>query len=444
MKKLLYTTLAASITFALSACGGSSGGDSNNQVSGQAQQNNTTVETPVNKVEAQKITLRAESQECSNYQPKQVDIVFHDENGASLGSAKTNSNGDFSGELPVGTKHLSVIGEVSDSADGEYKYIRTELDIEHRENLGTYYFKTSTECSCEMYRVDDSALTLTKNGYFLLSNSTLPSNGNLAVCDGSDTLYLAAISREHNDAKAAVISLPTSPQTIVISDADFTHNGVIVDKQISASAQIIGAFGAATDASSLVFNQRQATDETMPLYIFPDAVEHSYYHQVEFNQTTTDTARFKVWKSARSRANTEHEFGVNEIPLLSDSLNDEVMSVSGRDNVTYDFSAINEDLARVEFRYSYLVSDNTETRYDWKINGGIKGTIPQLSFGDVFALPVEETKLEELGAYIYGYKGNVKDSETYAKLLDFIARGESRHRAEFGDYIYVRVLVELD
>ncbi|MCF6438008.1 hypothetical protein L1077_00985 [Pseudoalteromonas luteoviolacea] len=441
MKKLLYTTLAASITLALAACGGSSGGD-NNQLSEQAQQ--STPDTPAEKVTPQTITLRAESQECSNYQPKQVDIVFHDENGASLGSAKTDSNGDFSGELPVGTKHLSVIGEVSDSADGEYQYIRTELDIEHRENLGTYYFKTTTECSCEMYRVDDSGLTLKQNGYFLLSNSTLPSNGNLAVCDGSETLYLAAISREHNDAKAAVISLPKSSQTIVISDADFTHSGVIVDKQISASAQIIGAFGAATDASSLVFNQRQATDETMPLYIFPDAVEHSYYHQVEFNQTNFDTARFKVWKSARSRANTEHEFGVNEIPLLSDSLNDEVMGISGRENVTYDFSTINEDLARVEFRYSYLVSDDAETRYDWKINGGIRGTIPQLSFGDVFKLPEEEMKLEELGAYIYGYIGNETDSETYAKLLDFIAQGESRHRAEFDNFIYTRALVEFD
>ncbi|KID54849.1 hypothetical protein JF50_23610 [Pseudoalteromonas luteoviolacea] len=444
MTRLLYPTLAASITLALAACGGSSGGNNTVQAANQTQQTNTEGAEQVNKTEAQTITLRAESEECWRYQPKQVDIVFHDENGASLGAAQTDLNGNFSGELPVGTKHLSVIGEVDDSVDGEYKYIRTELDIEHRENLGTYYFRTSKECSCEMYKVDDSDLTLTQNGYYLLSNSTLPSNGNIAVCDGSETLYLAAISREHNDAKAAVISLPDSPQTIKISDADFVHHGVTVDKQISDTAQVIGAFGAASDASSLVFNQRQTTDETMPLYIFPDAVEHSYYHQIEFKQTTTEVAQFKVWTSARSKANTEHEFGENEIPLLSGSLNDEILGVSGRENATYDFSTINGDLTRVEFRYSYLVSDNAETRYDWQINGGVKGTIPQLTFGNVFKLPEEDTKLEEFGAYLYGYLGNETDNETYAKLLDVIAKGESRHRAEFNNLIYTRALVEFD
>jgi len=435
MNKFILTPLAITLSLTLSACGGSS---SESSSGGSSSGGNTA--------QLQTIALQTLTRECGADSAYQADVVFHNDDGGAIGSVKTDAEGKFSGELPSGTKHVSVLGDVFDEEDGGYKQIITELNIENRTNLGKYIFNNVVEdCSCRSVSVDTSELTIA-NDYSVYQYEGFEISNSVFICPSKETLYLTAQSYFSNDAKAAVIEVPQNASLIKITDADFSHDGVEVSNQSSFNATSVSTRGYIEGVNFYEFVQFTNTYSPDPLFIFPTITDKDFYVQSDssFGSINIDGARVEMQSYARSNIDSDGSYELTELPNITDNLGSSLLQFTESTDSSFDFSYVDNRLARSVWGFSFLVDDAAESRFDWTIRDGISGQIPDLSFGSVFPEPTDEVVLEELSLFLFGYAGHATDANSYTKLLDTMSEGGHLTKPEFSNYVNVFLNAELD
>lgn len=442
MNKYLLSSIAAALTLTLSACGGGSSGG-NTPSKGNGGGGASTAPS------LQSISLYAYSYQCNEIVPHQAEVVFHDEQGRPLGNSKTNAQGEFSGELPEKTKHISVIGEVNDQEDGVYTQIHSELDIEYRTNLGGFYFAESTgSCGCEQYTLDTTDFTYTQNGYRLYEDTLSLDNNQVDVCPFENKVYLRVVSNNQDEAKAAVINLTEeikSSKTIKLSDAQFQHQGVLVENKQSPNSDFLSTRSYDKEVHQYQFVSFTSSSDNNALFIFPSVFEDNFYTLSGSETMSPNGLRINFSTHARSKVNAEGEYELTELPQVSANLGADLLNFTNSQDLSYDFSANDERFARAQWKYSFLVDDAAETRFDWRIEGSISGQIPDLSFGDVFQEPTDPVTLETLTIFLYGYAGNPTDHKSFSELLDKHNQIKGRlAKPEFSNYVYTRVHANLD
>ena len=436
MNKFILTPLAIALSLTLSACGGSS-----------SEGNSASSSNGGSTAQLQTISLQTLTRQCGTDSAYQTDVVFHNDDGDAIGSVKTDAQGSFSGELPSGTKHVSVLGDVVDEADGAYRHIFTELDIENRTNLGKYHFnKFSENCGCRAVSIDTSELNTIPNDYRVYQYEGSEISDSVFICPTTENLYLTAKSYFSNDAKVAVIEVPQNASVIKITDTDFSHDGVEVANQGSFNATSVSTRGYIEDINSYEFVQFTYINSPEPLFVFPTVTEHNFYVQTDSSvePTTVDGARIDMHSYARSSVNSDGSYELTELPTITEDLGFSLLQFTESNDSSFDFSNVDSRFARAVWDYSFLVDDEAESRFDWTIRGGISGQIPDLSFGTVYPEPTDEVILEELTLFLFGYAGNATDANSYAKLLDTISDGGHLTKPEFSNYVYVFLNAELD
>ena len=435
MKKYLLTPLAAALTLTLTACGGgSSGDDKPSQGTGSGG-----VTEPL-----QKISLEAYTYSCQTETPYATDIVFHNEAGKPVGTAKTNAEGVFSGEVPKDTKHVSVLGDEVEYDDGEYKKIRTILDIDNRTNLGKFYFNQfKSDCGCETYTLDTSELSYMETGYSLYAGYFSSVTDTLRVCTDED-IYFSVVANDSNEAKATVMALPTDTKTIKLTDADFNDQGVWVDHQVSTGTEYITTAGYFEEIHAFKFYQSRQVEQLTPVFIFPTLTEHNFYRQYFDEDSYVGDVNVRMRSQARSRIKNDGTFELTELPVISPDLSADIISFANASDLSYDFSSVDNRLTSVYIDFSFLVDDAAETRFDMSIRGYIEGQVPDLSFGDVFPEPNGNATLEQLDIFLYGYAGNPTDKKSVDGLLEEIAQGKHLTKDKFSNYVYIDLGAALD
>ena len=435
MNKFILTPLAIALSLTLSACGGSS--SDGNSASSSNGGSTTQLQT---------IALQTLTRECEANSAYQTDVVFHNDDGDAIGSVKTDAQGSFSGELPSGTKHVSVLGDVFDEEDGGYKQIFTELDIENRTNLGIFYFNDFREdCGCTEYSVDTTALSTIASDYTIYQSQGDEVSGSVNICLSDNKLYLTALSRYSVDAKAAVIDVPVNSSVITLTDEDFIHDGVEVPVQLDFNADYSSTRGYIEAENTNQFVQYSFSGISDTLFIFPTVTEHNFYVQFDFmsDSMNIDGVEVDIHSYARSAIETDGDYQLTELPTVTDDLGFSLLQFTENNDTSFDFSNVDNRFARTTWGYSFLVDDVAESRFDWTIRGGISGQIPDLSFGSIFPEPTDEVILEELTLLLYGYAGNATDANSYAQLLDTISEGGHLTKPEFSNYVYTFVGAEL-
>ena len=435
MKKYLLTPLAAALTLTLTACGGgSSGEDTPSEGTGSGG-----VTAPL-----QKISLEAYTYSCQTETPYATDIVFHNKEGKPVGTAKTNADGVFSGEVPKDTKHVSVLGDEVELDDGEYKKIRTVLDIENRSDLGAFYFtRYKSDCSCEDYTLDTSELSYTQSGYSLYGGYYFPVTDTVSVC-GDENIYFSVVANDLNEAKATITAVPTNTKTIKLTDADFTHQGIAVDHQVSAGTETITTSGYFETIENFRFYQFRTVDQLTPTFIFPTLTEHNFYRQYFNERSSVGEVSVRMASQARSRVNNDGTFDLTELPVISPDLSADIIAFASASDLSYDFSSVDDRLTNVEIDFSFLVDDAAETRFDMNISGYIRGKVPDLSFGSVFPEPAGNATLEQLDIFLSGYAGNPTDKKSVDALLEERLQGNHIAKDKFSKYVYIDLEAALD
>lgn len=429
MKKHLLTPLAAALTLTLTACGGGSSG-TNTPEKGPGTGGGVTA--PL-----QKISLEAYTYSCQTETPYATDIVFHDEAGKPVGTAKTNAEGVFSGEVPKDTKHVSVLGDEVQYDDGEYKKIRTVLDIDNRTNLGKFYFNQfKADCGCETYTLDTSELSYVQTGYSLYAGYFSSVTDTIRVCTDED-IYFSVVANDSNEAKATVMALPTDTKTIKLTDADFNDQGVWVDHQVSAGTEYITTAGYFEEIHAFKFYQFRQVEQLTPVFIFPTLTEHNFYRQYFDEESYVGDVYVRMQSQARSRIKNDGSFDLTELPVISPDLSADIIAFANASDLSYDFSSVDDRLTNVEIDFSFLVDDAAETRFDMNIRGYISGKVPDLSFGSVFPEPAGNATLEQLDIFLSGYAGNPTDKKNVDGLLEEIAQGKHLTKDKFSNYVYI-------
>ncbi len=435
MNKFILTPLAIALSLTLSACGGSSSdGNSASSLNGGST------------AQLQTISLQALTRQCGTDSAYQTDVVFHNDDGDAIGSVKTDAQGNFSGELPSGTRHVSLLGDVVDETDGGYKQIFTELDIENRANLGKFYFNNFSEgCGCTEYNVDTTALSTIASDYTIYQSQGNEVSGSVNICPSDNKLYLTALSRYSVDAKAAVIDVPVNSSVITLTDEDFIHDGVEVPVQLDFNADYSSTRGYIEAENTYQFVQYSFSGISDTLFIFPTVTEHNSYVQFDFmsDPMNVDGVEVDIHSYARSAIETDGDYQLTELPTITDDLGFSLLQITENNDASFDFSNVDNRFARTTWGYSFLVDDAAESRFDWTIRGGISGQIPDLSFGSIFPEPTDEVILEELTLLLYGYAGNATDANSYAQLLDTISEGGHLTKPEFSNYVYIFIGAEL-
>ncbi|TMO54709.1 hypothetical protein [Pseudoalteromonas phenolica] len=429
MKKYLLTPLAAALTLTLTACGGGSSGE------------NTTEKDPGSgggvTAPLQKISLEAYTYSCQTETPYSTDIVFHNEAGKPVGTAKTNAEGVFSGEIPKDTKHVSVLGDEVEYDDGEYKKIRTVLDIENRTNLGKFYFNQfKSDCGCETYTLDTSELTYMETGYSLYAGYFSSVTDTVRVCTDED-IYFSVVANDSNEAKATIMALPTDTKTIKLTDADFADQGVWVDHQVSAGTEYITTAGYFEEIHAFKFYQHRQVEQLTPVFIFPTLTEHNFYRQYFDEDSYVGDVNVRMRSQARSRIKNDGSLELTELPIISADLSADIVAFANASDLSYDFTSVDDRLTNTEIDFSFLVDDAAETRFDMNIRGYISGKVPDLSFGTVFPEPEGNATLEQLDIFLYGYAGNPTDKKSVDGLLEEIAQGKHLTKDKFSNYVYI-------
>ncbi|KKM22347.1 hypothetical protein LCGC14_1626270 [marine sediment metagenome] len=439
MKQYILLPVVSAISLVLTACGGSSSEQSSNS-SNQTTDNSVTVP-----VQTQTISLQAYSYQCRMESPYQADVVFHDKDGGSLGSAKTDSQGIYSNTVPAGTMHISVLGDVIDYDLEEYTLIISELDIQGRKNLGKFYFENYVEdCGCEAYELDKFELGNIGNDYSLQTSYGTTLTDTIEVCPADTKVYFKAVAHNGLDVKAAVLDIPKDSFTVKLKESDFSHQGVEVLPDNSQHHSYSSTRGYIPAEHQYQYAFSTGAYGYDPLYIFPSVTEHNFYVRSLSESSYVDNVDIDFSSYARNSVNDDGSYTVTELPAIKEELATSLLQFANSSNLEYDFSNADSRFGLSQWSFSFLVDDAQESRFDWIIHSGIRGQIPDLSFGDVFPEPQDEIILEELGLFLYGYAGNATDKATYTQLLETISAGGHLTKPEFSNYVYLNILAKLD
>ncbi|PCK32426.1 hypothetical protein, partial [Pseudoalteromonas piscicida] len=397
------------------------------------------------KATAQTISLNAFKSQCGQEVAYSTDIVFHNADGDPVGSVKTDSNGAFNGALPEGTKHLSVIGDVRDRDLETFKQIYTELDISERTNLGDFYFQNYTEnCGCSEYLVDKSELSGDIANAAMRYGSGNILRNSVKICPDQTELYITATDYRYDLGKAAIVKVPTDSDTIKLSNSDFAYDGLAIEPVFWTDAEFMSTRGYINSLGRYVFGQSVSGQSTDSMYIFPAHTDVNFLNQYITQSVSVNRIDIDFYVYARNAVSEEGKYTLTQLPEISTALSDDLIAASNSGAASYDFSSTDERFARATWGFSFLVDDAAETRFDWSIRGGIRGEIPDLSFGQVFPEPKGQIDLEILSIYLYGYEGQATDNKSFSALLDEYAKGDSRENRKFDNLVSIEVVANLD
>lgn len=437
MKKFILLPIVSGLTLALTACGG---GSSQNESTSSSSQTASTGST----VQAQTISLNAYTYQCGVESPYQADIVFHDESGEPLGSSKTNAQGEFSDEIPIGTVHVSIVGAEKDSDFEDYTKIQSELSIQGRTNLGKFYFTDYTEdCGCQTYQLDKSDLGNIANYYDLKTSFGSYLGDSIRVCPSDQKVYLTAESFRDYDVKAAVIDIPTGSEIIKLKESDFKHQGVDFYPSINQYPEYVSSRAYIPQEHQYQLIRISSELNSKPLHIFPSVSDHNFLVKADSKSSYVDYVEVDFFSYARDRVNDDGSHTDTRLPVITEELAASLVQFANNTELTYDFSNADERFARARWGFSFLVDDAMESRFDWTLHGGISGEIPDLSFGDVFPEPQGNVTIDLLDLDLYGYAGNATDAATYRTLLERMAEGGHITQPEFSNYVSLIMRADL-
>ncbi|CAM4314778.1 hypothetical protein [Pseudoalteromonas ostreae] len=438
MKQYLLLSVVTAISIVLTACGGSSS-DKNRNSSNQTTDNGVAVQ------KTQTISLQAYSYQCGIEYPYQADVVFHDKNGESLGSAKTNEQGIYSDAVPAGTMHISVLADEIEYDFEEYTLIKSELDIQDRTNLGKFdFYSYKADCGCETYELDTFELGNIGNDYSLQTSYGTTLTDRVSVCPADKKLYFMAVANNGLDVKAAVLDIPQDSYTVKLKESDFSHQGVEVLPSNSQYHSYAGTRGYFLAEHKYRYVHSTGSSGFDPLYIFPSVTEHNFYVRNQSESRNVDNVDVDFFSYARNSVNGDGSYTLTDLPAISEGLATSLLQFANNSNLEYDFSNADSRFGRSLWVFNFLVGGTQESRFEWEVNGGIRGQIPDLSFGDVFPEPEGAVKLEQLELLLFGYAGNATDKATYTQLSETISAGGHLTKPEFSNYVDLGILAKFD
>ncbi|MFC3030989.1 hypothetical protein ACFOEE_00390 [Pseudoalteromonas fenneropenaei] len=437
MKQLSYLPTIAAFTLTLAACGGGSS-------------NSTTPDiTQPETIEEKSISLTTYTHTLCDEQPYQADIVFHDGAGKPIKITKTNTDGTFSSVIPKDAKHLSILGVAQENEiDTPMRKISTELNIEQGGELGRYYFArpTTSSCSCQELQLNVSELTYLNEGYVLnFENSrVIPNSSSLArICTSANTLYFSVTSPDKSEVKAAELTIADNTQFLSLTNEDFKHPGIAIEDQYSPTADklMLLGFKDGTSTKQLPTQVKNVTSQT-PFYIFPSLTEYNFQYQRAYAESHFDNISIYVTHSARSRINANGDYELTALPQSNTQLGRELLDFSQNINSNYDFSLVDNRYSEVRMNFDF--TRNGQAEFSWSIFGGIKASVPDLSFGSVFPEPSDDIELRRLALNLSGYEGAPRDFNAYRAFLNKRHSDKFLKHPEYAKYVYTSITATVD
>ncbi|MDK1289357.1 hypothetical protein [Pseudoalteromonas umbrosa] len=418
------------------------------------------------------VTLNAVFGGCSTADSQtDIEIIFHDENGAVVATTNPDENGNFQGDIPEDAKHVSVV-DISEREDSStLRKVYTHMDISGDVNLGSMVFDSPQECSaitvipCQTYLVDveDAALTypdykmLTKglDSTFLNYAYKAPLGESLKkahLCRDEKHIPFAVVSGDKEIVKLAHVepNADANTQVFQLLAENFSYDGVAVSTpNLDDDADIVIASytkGKQEDDSyHLLFNMPALTANA----IFPDLVDYSQYTVKVGDNTDLDLFQLMRSSYSESAISSEGEVSFTTPVGLDNDLGQAFLSGhnSNSFSFSYDFSALDDRLKLVDWQFSFSSSEGQS--YQWHISGETAGKIPEFQFGNAFTLDsIEFNELSSFQISLMAYPQaptSLNDYRTFLATQDKndFSKAENQSYIQF-DYKFINKSGRID
>ncbi|MCF6437847.1 hypothetical protein L1077_00130 [Pseudoalteromonas luteoviolacea] len=422
MKSGLFVLLPVVAALGLAGCGSSSKDRTDPVV--------TEKPNPVTPPALKSIELKTVFNGCAGEEPKpNVNIVFHDAEGAVVAEATSNEDGIFKESIPTNAKHISIVDlDVKDRLVYGSKVV-THMDIEDGLNLGTisvsapqaYQNCTApTVSSCRTLRVDYTEIESTYPNYSVITQRGhilgLPISDHLVAgpglseienCTGDDVFRFALVSPDGSIAKAAQVepSHYITPLTIELVAEDFIYDGVPVDNEeddFAGNASIVSY--KKTQESDQPYDVTFSVSTTAMQFIFPDLADAHQYRarwdeEVTVGEYTVDryyASRSSITETGQLEFEppTHYTKGI-EAGFLSGNMNNSF-------SFDYDFSNLDDRFHAVSW---YLnPTDSAGESVNWNVVSDTSGTIPAFQFGELLDInSAEFSAMQSFEIAIFGH-----------------------------------------
>ncbi|MBQ4850167.1 hypothetical protein [Pseudoalteromonas sp. MMG012] len=406
--KRLTLVCAVSTACLLTACGGSSKSNinvTNSSTNTTIPVNATPPPTPVSKYG---ISFNTVIENDCGVAPIASSLVFHNEQGQAIETPVIKPDGLFQYSRPADTHYISIIATQTDSNNEKQTEIITINNVDDIASdlaLGTVTFKGYQSCDCDAVNFDVSELAVTNSDYTLtgFSDNIILANSpaELTLCANSLQEKLLFIKNANTgDVRGGVFSL-TDGNHIVLSDADFTSTGVVVNttQHTQANEYVL----ISTNPANLVTREqsRYARFSDTPLYIFPNIVEQSYITSYLTQTMNEDEVSITIELFATNTIDDTGTSNAAEHIQISAQLA-AAFADSGDSMVdNYDFGSVDQRINEVTFTMKW--QDQFNGHVSWAIRGDTKGTIAELLFGNYLnedkAQPINPSLSFTLAAY---------------------------------------------
>ncbi len=400
------------LTF-VSACGGGSEGGKEEQASSNS---NVTVKN---------ITVKTETyNKCGEESAyANADVIFHRDDGKKLLALKTDASGNYHGELPKETKHLTIVGiehrrtQYADTIDVTKIY--SFIDFEEGD-IGKISFLDERTAVCTNHNkavIDLSLIKIEASGYrlrnrdkiFTLSNYTSDSEFLTALRD--DISLDATLTTPDGSLTYAALIEQTeySKYDYSIKLSDFKYQGTLVDSNEPIGATEYSAFGMKHGFKFLENGSR--VNSGMP-YIFPDLVSKNFFSAKAHKYQEVNG--FYMVEIANTINKVLENGSVDDLvlPDFNDNFKDEIFSFVSDFSlnstaVEYDFSDISDGMNIVQFDIDWDKSYQEPAH--WTVRGPLNSSFPMFEI-DEFIQSKDSTPFMNVTVALLGfnYTGDLK------------------------------------
>ncbi|CAM4155568.1 hypothetical protein [Pseudoalteromonas byunsanensis] len=434
--KLNQAALSLSVSCLLAACGGNE---------------TQTIDTLVNKIPARFSTNVVLTDYCKNEISTSASVVFHDVSGAPIEITEVNGFGQVNLEMPKGTKHVSVVTSVSEFNIYEthpYEYIRTYLDVEHGLMLHrTSFLDRSRDgrysgCGCKYRANFDLSQINSSNFSAQLHNATWNTVDESIknVCSSSKYAYMTINSDTNGTPRAAKYDLTQGDVTP--KGSDFVHYGVALsDAKVINEKESLSV--SAVVGNQEVFTQDSSFGNPHTLYIFPQLVKSnkitSYLTERNRGSLGSDAILY-YFKSSKVDEDGYYR-DLSYLPaqdVHSEFVQSFVSAVNNDSiNTSFNYSSISDTVFLVS--HQLVLRNGLNTNIRWHIESGAQSTIPELSFGDLLLVDMENRKMMDLSVEINA-GGSVS---SHSEALKYISQTTLEQRILEGNEDVSSVIVSL-
>ncbi|MBQ4877132.1 hypothetical protein J8M21_07900 [Pseudoalteromonas luteoviolacea] len=430
-----YALVSATVLLALSGCGSS---DKDNQ--------DIVIPPAPPLPEVNQVALKTVYDGCNGDERfPNVDIVFHDASGGVVSTHTSDANGEFKSAIPDQAVHLSVVEPRGEQPQS--RVIRTFMDIDGDVNLGSILFirpENAPSCSlvrpkCGSVSLDSSKLDVAYEGYTLITGEgntrilgqadSSPYPITLNVCDDQDNYHVALISPDSTSAQAAQLSNLAYGEQVYLQADDFVYSGVAVsdpglenlhDSDISTFA--------APGFEQPVFSEIS--------FIFPELEAFRFYNAGRRSNVTVNNDRYFIYSGSVSRIDETGQIQL-EAPIEIDSTPLDMLMSFNSLQYSYDFTHMDDRINEVIWTIKF--TDVASDLYNWRISGGLAGSVPSFEFGQLLNQnSLELSKFSHISLVLSGLPDISTDLNTYrTRVADMTKEGYMDHtHLEAQSYIY--------